>query len=284
MRSRFRTTQIPVRLVIKVLRGILPLTVIFLSGAAITVGVAWYLAVNVDVTASPGRSVMFNSKSDGPLPFVTVWSRRGAQRLLSFWSIEVPGRDFAHNIRHPRGESTNPYPSWTRESRGGARFPMAAASLDTVVEDARGWPFLAMRCGYHVWNEPGGRSRLGASSSISGSEIVQVHHGEVGFSASILAGGIPLATSDGQPDKTGRTARALPLIPIWPGFLANTMIFSAPLLVPYGLWWAVHLIRRRNRRRRGCCLECGHQLIAGQFNCPECGVSTWQTTELRPFL
>lgn len=283
MRSQFRTTLMLVRLVIKVLRGTLPLTVIFLIGAGITVGVAWYLAVNINVGAYPVGAVMFKSTHDTFFPTMTLWRHAGAERVLSlhtYGGSMVPDGDFETSVDLfvPKAEPPVRYPTWSREGNGGASIPSGAASSDTVVEDARGWPYFALRCSFHL---RGGVNR-GARSGRTAREIFWQHKGDACFGASLGSGGIPLATSDGQPDMIGRTARALPLIPIWPGFLANTMIFSAPLLVPYGLWWAVHLIRRRKRRRRGCCLECGHQLIAGQFTCPECGVSTGQATESSP--
>jgi len=283
MKSRRSTTLIPVHRVLKVLRRILPVAVILLMGACVTVGVAWLLALTVDVGAYPVGAVMFKSTQDTFFPTMTLWRHAGAERVLSFHTFGgfmVPDRDFESNMHLfvPMAEPAVRYPPWSREGNGGASTPSGAASSDTVVEDARGWPLLALRCTIYLH----GGDNHGARSGHSAREIFLLQKGDASFGASVRSGGIALVTSDGQPDMIGRTARALPLIPIWPGFLANTLIFSAPLLVPYGLWWAIHLIRRRKRRRRGCCLECGHQLIAGQFTCPECGVSTGQITESPP--
>ena len=65
----------------------------------------------------------------------------------------------------------------------------------------------------------------------------------------------------------------LPLNPIWPGLLADTVIFA--------LMWAMvialpptlyHMYIRRRRRRRGQCETCGYSLanLPGPA-CPECG-------------
>ena len=62
--------------------------------------------------------------------------------------------------------------------------------------------------------------------------------------------------------------KVLPLIPIWPGFLWNTLLYEA-------LWWFLLSGIRRlimfRRRRKGCCTSCGYQLLAEQAVCPECG-------------
>jgi hypothetical protein len=62
----------------------------------------------------------------------------------------------------------------------------------------------------------------------------------------------------------------LPVEPLWPGFLANTLAYAAACYV------ALHLARAARgarRRRRGLCASCAHEL-AGLSPCPECGAST----------
>jgi hypothetical protein len=60
----------------------------------------------------------------------------------------------------------------------------------------------------------------------------------------------------------------LPLIPLWPGFFLNALIWGSPvLLVP-----AVKGLRRSRRRRRGLCPRCAYDLRTVEFVvCPECG-------------
>jgi hypothetical protein len=66
-----------------------------------------------------------------------------------------------------------------------------------------------------------------------------------------------------------RAFRALPFRPIWPGFLANSAIYSAVALIP---WIALRFWRMRRRVRKGWCPKCAYDLrfdlAAG---CPECG-------------
>lgn len=64
--------------------------------------------------------------------------------------------------------------------------------------------------------------------------------------------------------------RALPLLPSWPGLLADTALFGC-------LWAAVlfgpGLVRRRVRARRGRCPRCGYDArnLPEGAPCPECG-------------
>lgn len=66
-------------------------------------------------------------------------------------------------------------------------------------------------------------------------------------------------------------ARALPLVPVWPGFLINTVIFAA-LLFTIRLVYVT--IKRRSRRKRGLCIQCAYNLSGGPHEqCPECGAA-----------
>ena len=63
--------------------------------------------------------------------------------------------------------------------------------------------------------------------------------------------------------------RQLPLKPHWPGFAVNTLFYAALLWLPL---YAPFALRRRFRRRRGCCIKCGYDLRGATHDrCPECG-------------
>ena len=64
-------------------------------------------------------------------------------------------------------------------------------------------------------------------------------------------------------------ATALPIQPIWPGFLLNTLFYAALIAAPRPafLW-----LRSRRRLRRGLCPRCAYDLRGlASAACPECG-------------
>ena len=60
----------------------------------------------------------------------------------------------------------------------------------------------------------------------------------------------------------------LPLRPVWPGAIVNTMIYAAAL---WAFWAQAMVWRRGRRRRRGLCPRCAYE-VEGAAICPECGI------------
>lgn len=132
-------------------------------------------------------------------------------------------------------------PDWPEFGRFGSHdVPGAGGRFG--LEDARGWPMLALCC--EIQGEP--------------------YANESTWRA---AGGITIAPTS---TTSGRVVfRALPLRPIWRGFLADTALFAAAgFLLVQGPTWILAIARNR----RGRCPKCGYELhgmTAG--GCPECG-------------
>lgn len=68
----------------------------------------------------------------------------------------------------------------------------------------------------------------------------------------------------------------IPLRPIWPGLLANTLFYAALVFLPLA---GLRLARSRRRRRRGLCVACGYELGHGIAVCPECGLGATRESE-----
>jgi len=67
----------------------------------------------------------------------------------------------------------------------------------------------------------------------------------------------------------GPVPMCLPLRPIFPGFLVNTLFYAA---IWFGIFFGVATLRRFVRKKRGRCVKCSYDL-RGEFEigCPECG-------------
>lgn len=85
------------------------------------------------------------------------------------------------------------------------------------------------------------------------------------------------ALSDGNMREIGKwtvkvrgEAYTVPLLPHWPGLLANTAFYTLLVLTPIVLqrWW-----RLRRRRASGQCPACGYDMAGGAGVCPECGLA-----------
>lgn len=83
-----------------------------------------------------------------------------------------------------------------------------------------------------------------------------------------IRGGLPMpAQFERRP-----WATRLPILPMWSGFLLNTLLYGAVAGVVLFGPGAVRRAARRARRRRGQCEACGYDL-AGLPRCPECGMN-----------
>ncbi len=60
----------------------------------------------------------------------------------------------------------------------------------------------------------------------------------------------------------------LPLRPVLPGFIVNTLFYTALVFAPVV---GARVVRRHRRAKRGRCIACGYEL-ADLTACPECGV------------
>ncbi|MEO1007691.1 MAG: hypothetical protein AAFX79_03945 [Planctomycetota bacterium] len=88
--------------------------------------------------------------------------------------------------------------------------------------------------------------------------LVSLEHG--------LRGGLILHHAPQHPVLHPLGWYSIPLVPVWPGFAANTLCFAGVIAT----LWATPWIIRRGLRRRGRCHGCGYD-ARDLPACPECG-------------
>jgi hypothetical protein len=150
-----------------------------------------------------------------------------------------------------------PNSRWDSRSFGGHLVEVASMVPLSEVDDERlmagatqrsyraGWPLLALqtRDQYpprHAWNPRFLTPDIWINSWEQGLGITgNIRHGQI----------------------------TLPLLPRWPGFAVNTLLYAT---VAWLLAATIATGRRSLRARRGRCRQCGY-LLNGFAQCPECG-------------
>jgi len=127
-------------------------------------------------------------------------------------------------------------------------FP-GTTMFDVMVDSRIGWPWRSLSARLRPHAE---RHRLANTfewTLVSPSDAILLGGG--------LRGNLP-------PDSA-----FLPLRPILPGFMINTLFYAA---MWFGIFFGVAALRRFVRKKRGRCVKCSYDL-RGQFDrgCPECG-------------
>jgi len=237
-------------------RRLTKLAMSLLLGAAINVAVAWAgaLLIRVDGLSSEEAGWFLADQYGGPRVWITSLDRIGAVRHVIQFSHEWP-----INVSEQDGHL---FPKWSRGAEPRRIDTMKETAPhepidDLLVEDARGWPMLSLHCEYVIALAVDNQTLYvrGVSGGIA------VHKGS----------NAPMAPGTIEIRSRILRSTALPLRPIWPGFLLNTLLYAAIC----GLLFAAPLAARRgHRRRRGRCIRCGCDLRDRPDDaaaCPECG-------------
>lgn len=253
--------------------GVRRVIVCIVLGVITTVAVAWASAF---ITADP-RSGM---------PAWLVWGHvdadgdhKGPWRLqvCTPWHARTAyfekGRVYDNQHAAPAGAVSTAVEGWsiaTSTRSMGERFDkrellfspdvqarIAATPLEvwSAVEERRGFPFAALRS-----------TIFGTLDKASPSIFVSPD--------SIVLENAP----DGSGVINGRrdsivTVRALSYSPLWPGFLANTLIFAVLwAVVIAAAAWLFGTVTGRRAMAQGRCPKCGYDLLGNHAGgCPECG-------------
>lgn len=215
------------------------ISIALLAGVAITVALSW-LAMplprgNAWHGPKTAQDLGLWEARDGKL-----WSisrgRNAWHTVVSYWHMQVSGQ----SMMIPEAD----YEAQKFDFRTLPR-PQGPGSLDELYMNAwyhqTGWPMPALACSVH-WKQ-----------QIANSDIIYT-----------VRGGVQL------PRDTQFNPRALPMTPLWPGFLVNSALFA-------GLWLLLTVgtgaIRRAWRTQCGRCGGCGYPRsgLADSAACPECG-------------
>ena len=156
---------------------------------------------------------------------------------------------------HPGSSGAQMGIGWLRERHQASSRSDDAAILgqvdETLLRTSAGWPWRALRSDdYAATGRRDGRMSILARTPRAS-----------------LPGGLVVPSRSPIP---GLADFALPLLPLWPGFLINTLFYA---LLLFGAWRLPGVLRRAVRRRRGRCVGCGYdrQGLDTDAPCPECG-------------
>jgi hypothetical protein len=244
-------------------------SVALVMGAAMTWGVAWWLAVYRPTDGYPNifrtnatewntkyRVPQFRAVFGGREVFVDCMGSAGSWEIsyAPVWVRNLGEEDQWLFTTYPLAADLRPEVRRVFEADGwNGRFDLpgwaplpAAESKDWQVSySAWGWPAPCLVSRHRQWDTtPTGPRRTIARED---SWAVEWFRGW-----------------------TNGRVRGLPARVVWTGFAVDTLVFAA---VAYTGVWGVGTVRRARRRLRGACVGCGYSRegLAAGAACPECG-------------
>lgn len=219
--------------------------VALLLGVVITIAVSWlamFLPWNDGHWHGPRavQRVGVASRSDGARSFQIERGHNAWHDVTTYWWMQMSGQSITMT-----GNKIGDDPAYRAIDIATLPSHMRPESIDDLIMmswyHATGWPIRAMTCGVH-WEK-----------QVMNSDIIY-------------------AVTDGVrlPRDAKFNPRALPLRPLWPGFVVNAIVYA-------GAWWLLIWIacalRRRHRAKQHRCVDCGYARtgLPRKTNCPECG-------------
>lgn len=221
-------------------RTVVVALLLLVGGAIVNIAVAWWIALG--------------GSYDNPSEKATI-AATVAERA---WHVEV--RTYSSNrrvtawLRLPHDASVEQVIAVSADEdknrRSIRRLPSSSFAqqcfetdddLVQVIVLQQGWPCRAMFCALSApWRD------YGHEAVLSGYYTGKYHDNALGW-----------------------PPRLLPLRPLWPGFIINTLFYGAILWPLFAIPFAA---RRALRRRRGLCTKCAYP-IGTSAVCTECGAA-----------
>lgn len=195
----------------------------------------------------PTRQNLGVFRADDGKTYQITRGRNAWHTTISYWWMQISGQSLSMSAADYEAAKFD-FHQLPRHQR-----PDALTDLNMQAwYHATGWPMPALACSVH-WKQ-------------------QILNSNITYT---VRGGIQL------PRDAAFNPRALPLTPVWPGFVVDTLIFA-------GAWLALGLglgaWRRRRRERRGLCRHCAYPTadLPEGSPCPECGrAASSRTTTAR---
>ncbi len=217
------------------------LALALLLGLSTTVALAW-LAMFVprdgrNYYGPPATTDLgYARTSDGYKIWSLAEGRNAWHHVVSYWFNQISGQ--AVMIRIEDYEAN-------KADLNALPRHLQPVSVDDLAMQAWyrevGWPLPALTCSIH-W-------------------VHQIRNADIIYA---VKGGVQL------PRDKDFHPRALPLTPVWPGFVVDWLVWSTVWFAPL---IGIAALRRRRRRRKGLCVHCGYSLtgLPEGAVCPECG-------------
>lgn len=206
-------------------------------GLVASVATSWSIALFVNVFAHPsGRESVVGGLG---VWSVVRWEAPGATRIYSI-RTKIPNIPPSQSGTSERAIRALIPPYADELGSPSANFLGSSPGMDARWLDARGWPFKSFATEADV--------------------VPQTNSHTIRYGMEVSP---PWTPTSGPTEP-----RVIPFRPLWNGLILNALLWA---IVMYCVLVSISQLRKWRRRITNRCAACGHELMASQATCPECG-------------